>query len=131
MNIAKIILVTICAMMFCADIHAQTEKDAKRDDIKKLFEVMNIVQVKKKQCEAIVPILRSSRPDLPEEFFVRYLSSEFMDRMIEASIPIYDKHFTHEEIQEMIKFYESPLGKKWLRVQPQLNQECEIEPVPF
>ena len=38
-------------------------------------------------------------------------------------IPIYEKHFTHEELKQLIAFYESPIGKKLIKVQPQIMME--------
>jgi hypothetical protein len=37
--------------------------------------------------------------------------------------PIYDQHFTHAEIRQMISFYESPLGRKISATLPQIQQE--------
>ena len=34
------------------------------------------------------------------------------DKLIELLVPIYEKHFSHEEIREMIKFQKSKTGKK-------------------
>ena len=38
-------------------------------------------------------------------------------------IPIYDKHFSHNDIKELIQFYESPIGKKYLEATPSITQE--------
>jgi uncharacterized protein len=46
-----------------------------------------------------------------------------LDEMIDALIAIYQRHLTKTDIEEMIRFYSSPLGQKLLRVQPQILQE--------
>jgi hypothetical protein len=38
-------------------------------------------------------------------------------------LPIYDKHFTHQEIRQLITFYESPLGRKISTTLPEIQQE--------
>lgn len=40
--------------------------------------------------------------------------------LIEELIPVYERHFTHEEIRDMIAFYETPLGKKTIDVMPRV-----------
>ena len=40
--------------------------------------------------------------------------------LLDEVIPIYEKYFTHEEILQMIAFYETPIGKKAIEVMPQL-----------
>lgn len=37
--------------------------------------------------------------------------------------PIYHKHLTLEEINELIKFYETPLGQKMISTNPKIIQE--------
>ena len=37
------------------------------------------------------------------------------------AIPLYDKYFTHEEIRSLVQFYESPAGRRFVEVQPQLT----------
>lgn len=46
-----------------------------------------------------------------------------VDEMIDALIPIYQRHLTKTDVEEMIRFYSSPVGQKLLREQPQILQE--------
>src|ERR1044071_6679913 len=39
------------------------------------------------------------------------------------SIELYDKYFTNDEIKDLVRFYESPIGRKAVEVLPQLTQE--------
>ena len=41
-------------------------------------------------------------------------------------IPLYDKYFTLAEIQQLLDFYETDIGKKTIEVMPQLTQESII-----
>ncbi len=45
-----------------------------------------------------------------------------MDRVV----PLYDKHYTHAEIQSLIQFYESPLGQKAAALRPQVAKESMV-----
>ena len=46
------------------------------------------------------------------------------DSMIELVIPIYAKHFSHDEIKQLIAFYQSPIGKRLIEEQPAIAQEA-------
>jgi len=46
-----------------------------------------------------------------------------IDEMIEAVIPIYQRHFTSEDIDAIIAFQNSPVGKKVSSLQPVMAQE--------
>jgi hypothetical protein len=38
--------------------------------------------------------------------------------------PLYDKHFTVEELKGLVAFYKTPVGQKAIQVMPQLVQEA-------
>ena len=38
-------------------------------------------------------------------------------------VPIYDKYYTEEEINQIIAFYNSPVGKKMISTMPLVMQE--------
>lgn len=46
-----------------------------------------------------------------------------IDEMVDAMVPIYQKHLTHEDIEAILGFYSSPVGQKLLREQPAMMQE--------
>jgi hypothetical protein len=46
-----------------------------------------------------------------------------LDEMINAVISIYQRHLTKTDVEELIRFYSSPVGQKILREQPQIMRE--------
>lgn len=46
-----------------------------------------------------------------------------LDEMVEALIPIYQRHLSRADIEETIRFYSSPAGQKLLKEQPVMLQE--------
>lgn len=46
-----------------------------------------------------------------------------LDEMVNALIPIYQRHLTRTDLEELIRFYSSPVGQKLLREQPQIIHE--------
>ena len=45
------------------------------------------------------------------------------ESLVDKLVSAYDKHFTNEEITGLLKFYESPVGKKVVEVMPQITAE--------
>jgi hypothetical protein len=43
--------------------------------------------------------------------------------IMDMVVTIYDKHLTQQDIRDLLAFYETPLGKKIIRVMPQVMQE--------
>ncbi len=46
-----------------------------------------------------------------------------IDEMIDAMVPIYQKHLTKEDLDGILAFYSSPVGQKLQREQPAMMQE--------
>jgi hypothetical protein len=46
--------------------------------------------------------------------------------LIDQVIPVYDKHFTHQEILELLAFYQTPIGKKTILVLPKVTNESML-----
>jgi len=64
-----------------------------------------------KQLEALNGMVDDLMADMP------------LDEMIEAMVPIYRRHLSKTDVDEVIRFYSSAVGQKLLREQPQMIQE--------
>lgn len=64
-----------------------------------------------KQLEALHGMIDDAIGDMP------------MNEMVEAMVPIYRRHLTKSDVEEMIRFFGGPVGQKVLREQPQMIQE--------
>jgi hypothetical protein len=47
-----------------------------------------------------------------------------VDEMVDAMVPIYQKHLTKEDLDGILAFYASPVGQKLQREQPAMMQEA-------
>ena len=45
------------------------------------------------------------------------------DGIIQELIKIYSKYYTHQDIKDLLKFYQSDLGKKLISTTPSIVQE--------
>jgi hypothetical protein len=79
-----------------------------------------------------VASMRQSNPDLPprvaviaQEVASETFGSLFADekRLVDLYVPIYKRHFSQEELDEIIRFYRTPVGEKTIRVMPMVVQE--------
>ena len=53
------------------------------------------------------------------------------DAMMQATIPVYQKHFTKADIDSLIAFYASPTGQKVLREMPGITAEAMQSMIPI
>ena len=45
----------------------------------------------------------------------------------EDKLNLYDKYFTREEIDDMIAFYKSPVGRKYVSMKPEITKEIVMK----
>jgi len=77
---------------------------------------------------------------LPEGAYRQQLIDAYLERlrakldsqhMLDIATQAYDKYFSTEDIQGMIQFYSTPLGKKTASVLPQLTIEVQTQSVQW
>jgi hypothetical protein len=75
--------------------------------------------------EQQLPAQRAANPRVPAVFWDRFLEQARARRgeLEEGYVTLYDRHFTTAEIRELLVFYDSPIGKRFLEVQPALMRE--------
>ncbi len=56
--------------------------------------------------------MKLAMPRVAEKFWEKYRQLISADELRERLVGVYDKHYTSEELNELLKFYDSPLGKK-------------------
>ena len=100
------------------------ERAAKRADIRKLIELTGAANISADALQKMIEPLKASYPQVPEEFWNTFVHEVHSDELVDLVIPIYDKYYTHAEIQELMRFYQSPVGQKTIKVLPKLSAEA-------
>ena len=65
----------------------------------------------------------SQMPGLPPGFTTRFRELAMKEDLSEMLIPVYLKNLEEEDLDGLIKFYQSPSGKKFIAAQPAILQE--------
>jgi hypothetical protein len=73
--------------------------------------------------DLMLPSLKQAMPQVPEKVWAECRTEVRDDDMVELTYAIWDKHFTHQEIRELIRFYQSPIGQKIIQETPAIQQE--------
>jgi len=95
---------------------------AAENTLERFFPILKKATAQNNQAvsETVFAILKGSTLSLVK----RQISAKggLMDRVV----PLYDKHYSHDEIRSLIQFYETPLGKKVTALRPQIAQESMV-----
>ena len=99
---------------------------AKSNSIKQLMEKTGAKNLGSQMIKQMLPTLKKLAPNAPKIFWKKTILKMDMNKMIELIIPVYQKHLTEKDIQTIIKFYDTPVGKKFIKVTPAITQETMI-----
>ncbi|WP_373843261.1 DUF2059 domain-containing protein, partial [Bacteroides heparinolyticus] len=66
----------------------------------------------------------ASQPDSFWEDFTKRWTKQFIDKMVEGIAPIYQKHLTLKDLEDILAFYNTPVGKKLSASTPVMGKEA-------
>ena len=117
------------AGVFCAEATwpvTTTSERASAAEVRRLMTVMNV------NSDEMMPGIMGSMKQFTksslegkaggkfETMFDEFMKEMDFSEITELTIPVYQKYFTLQDIREMITFYESPVGKKWVSAMPKI-----------
>jgi len=121
---AIVSVVLLCVFVAGGAEQKKVDSSAKRTDIRRMMDLSGAGKLGVQVMNQMISAFKQSMPGVPDKFWKDFMAEVDPNELVEMAIPSYDKYFTHDDIKELIKFYESPVGKKLTSVQPQIMQEC-------
>lgn len=98
-------------------------EQASEESIRKLLNFTGAgdlgVQVTRQLTKQLKPLM----PLAPESFWQDFEQQANAEELINMVAPIYQKHLSQSDIDAVTAFYQTPAGKKFIAVQPQILQE--------
>lgn len=118
-QIAGILAILVFPTLLTATANSQT----KEEDIITLMELTSTSVVVENITDMLVAqtvsMEKKKNPNLPlkaENIIsetVRNILSEHVDELFDSTAPLYSKYYTHQEIKDLIVFFNTPIGKKY------------------
>jgi hypothetical protein len=104
---------------------AASADSAKLRLIRQLLAKVRVTDQALQAMEQQIPAQRAVNPRVPPEFWDRFLEQARARRgeLEEGYAALYDRHFSVAEIRELLAFYDTPIGRRFLEVQPVLMRE--------
>ena len=95
----------------------------KRADLLRLMQVTGATRMGMQLFDQVLTSFKNVVPGAKESFWTEFRKEVNVDELTERLLPIYDRHLSASEVKELIRFYESPLGKKVLASMPAITAE--------
>ena len=90
---------------------------------RELIQITGAAAMGQQVMEQMRPGLQQAIPDVPASFWDDFIAEVKPDEITEMIVPIYSSHFTLQELDELIAFYKTPLGRKVIAEMPAVARE--------
>jgi hypothetical protein len=144
-------LLLVCGVLLvlswtCVAQTSDDESPATRADVERYFQVVKSHDMMKKVMAAMTPAMHQMmheqylkhQDELPADYESKMnavMDTMFenmpMDEMMQAMVPVYQKHFTKGDIDNLVAFYSTPTGAKLLREMPTIMGEAMQDMMPI
>jgi len=134
MRIPRPVLVVVLSTLCVVAAHAADDVSA--SERKKILELMEIIGAKNIGRQVAVSFsqqlsygLKQAQPDIDPEAFkiVASITDEELSKhsgeLRDKMVPLYAKHFTEADLDALLAFYRSAIGRKTVETMPALMQE--------
>jgi hypothetical protein len=97
---------------------------ASEAQVRQLMEVVGVGKMLSQMNYQAVTTMQQSLPCIPAEYWQNYIDANGTQQFIGRLVPVYQKHFTADELDGLLKFYRSPLGQKVINEMPTTMAEA-------
>ena len=117
----KLFIITM--LVFTINITVFSAETPKQKKIKELFQVMDIQAATNEMSEMILNDTGNMKLSKNQKAAMQKEMQSMMDYVLNKQAELYDRHFTEQEIDDILNFYKTPAGKKIIEETPKITKE--------
>ena len=112
---AGIVAATLLALDASGPAAAAQPSD---QQVRQLFEVMHLRQMFDQMNSQMAGMMGQAVPCVPASYWQHFVDASGTEQLMSRMVPVYQKHFTADDVAGLLKFYQSPLGRKVITQMP-------------
>lgn len=91
---------------------------ASEKQVRELMDVFGVNRMFGQMNAQMAGMMGQQLPCVPASYWNGFLDEKGMKELADRMVPIYQRHFSAEDVTELLKFYRSPLGRKVIAEMP-------------
>ncbi|WP_294288946.1 DUF2059 domain-containing protein [uncultured Chryseobacterium sp.] len=113
--------ITAAIFIFAGSLSfAQSSKEVK---VKELIQVVGVSKLAVQGVKQFISTFKENYKEVPDAFWNDFLKEVSSEEFSNLYVPIYSKYYTESELDELIRFYKTPLGQKIITNTPLIMKE--------
>jgi len=121
------ITILVILLAFAGSVFAKEEHPAidpiKEKNIRELLKTLGVVDLCQQVMDQMLTNFSQSYSTVPPEFWTEMKRTMDANELVDLIVPLYDRYYTNEDIEGLLAFYRSPLGKKVVSTLPEITKE--------
>ncbi|QNA46612.1 DUF2059 domain-containing protein [Lacibacter sediminis] len=113
----------VFVFLFFVAVNTNAQTDNKETLIKEMLELSGASKMAFQTMEMMISSFKKQMPAVETDFWDEFMKEAQTGDLITMIAPVYAKHFTENEVKELIAFYKTPVGKKLVEKLPVISQE--------
>jgi hypothetical protein len=114
---------SILVILLCFSVSGFSQTSTKETKIRQLMELTGSGNLGVQATKNLFAMYKKNYTQVDTSFWDEIEKEVSADGLVNLVVPIYDKHFSEQEIDALITFYSSPAGKKIVQTLPIVMQE--------
>ena len=86
--------------------------------VRQLMDAVGMGRMLSQMNSQMAGVMQNALPCVPASYWQGFVDANATNQLIGRMVPVYQKHFTAEDIDGLLKFYRSPLGQKVITQMP-------------
>lgn len=118
--------VLLPALLTIFVITSASSQDSYTILVKKYFEASGSAEAFKGAITSMMTNIKTMNNQVPDEFWKemeKEMLNTSIDDLVKMMVPVYKAHLTEADLKDIVKFYETPSGKKLAQKTPVITQE--------
>ncbi|OOG60133.1 DUF2059 domain-containing protein [Rhodanobacter sp. C03] len=99
-------------MLACGATGQAIAAQPSEQQVRQLFEVMHMSQMFGQMNAQMAGVMGRAVPCVPAAYWQNFIDASGAQQLLGRMVPVYQSHFTAEDVSGLLKFYQSPLGQK-------------------
>ena len=122
-NQLRPVLFAIFFLLLPTSALAESADPEKTAAIHRLLEVTGAIAMGSQMVDQLLAIQAQAQPAIPAQVWADIREEIDFSEFEPAMVHIYDKHFSTAEIEGLLAFYESDIGRRFIEKQPAIVQD--------
>ncbi|UGB39071.1 DUF2059 domain-containing protein [Frateuria soli] len=102
---------------------AATPKPPSEAQVRQLMDVFGVDRMLGQMNSQMAAMMQQQLPCVPASYWQGFIDAKGAQELTGRMVPIYQRHFSAADIQGLLKFYRSPLGRKVITEMPETMAE--------